>query len=195
VTELVPRDDTDALARREPAAHIRRVTENFLRVWLRAWALITVVDGIFATVLPVVAYGRPLGQVWLGVASVLLGRGAMYGGARTIAFGLVLHASVALVWTTVFLVLALLSTTLRRVVATPAGILAVATVYGPAIWIVMSRVLLPRVVGRPLVITAQWWVQLLAHIPFVALPIVATIGRGLRSTTPVVDAHPVGDAA
>ena len=178
------------------------MNENFLRTWLRAWALITVVDGVFATVLPVVAYGRPLGQVWKGVASVLLGRGAMYGGARTIAFGLVLHASVALVWTTVFLVLVLLSPLLRRVVATPAGILAVSTVYGPAIWIVMSSVVLPRVVGTPLVITPQWWLQLLFHIPFVALPIVATIGRGLRPHGGVANAppgappegHPVSEA-
>ena len=48
-----------------------------VRIWLRAWALIAVVDGIFATTLPVVAYGQPLGRVWKGVASVLLGPGAM----------------------------------------------------------------------------------------------------------------------
>ena len=52
------------------------MNENFLRVWLRAWALITVVDGIFATVLPVVAYGEPPGRVWQVIASLLLGRGA-----------------------------------------------------------------------------------------------------------------------
>ena len=62
------------------------MNENFLRTWLRAWALITVVDGIFATVLPVVAYGQPLGRAWQNVAAVLLGRTAIYGGARTIVF-------------------------------------------------------------------------------------------------------------
>ena len=171
------------------------MNENFLRVWLRAWALITVVDAIFATVLPVVAYGRPLGQVWQGVASLLLGPGAMRGGARTMAFGLVMHATVALVWTTVFLALVLSSHRLRRIVGTPAGIIVVSALFGPMIWIVMSMVVIREVTGRPVVITAQWWVQLLAHIPFVALPIVATIGRGLRSTIPLADAHPVGDAA
>lgn len=170
------------------------MNENFLRVWLRAWALITVVDGIFATTLPVVAYHQPLGGVWQGVASLLLGRGAIQGGGRTIAFGLVMHATVALVWTTVFLVLALLSPQLRRIVATPVGIIVVAALYGPLIWIVMSKLVISRLAGRPVVISWQWWVQLIAHIPFVALPIVATIGRGLRSTTPIVDAHPVGDA-
>ena len=171
------------------------MNENFLRVWLRAWALITVVDGTFATVFPVVAYGHPLGEVWHGVASLLLGPGAMRGGARTMAFGLVMHASVALFWTTVFLVLVLLSQHLRRVVATPAGIIVVSILYGPLIWSVMSMVVIPRLAGRPLVITAQWWVQAVAHIPFVALPIVATIGRGLRSTAAVVESHPVGDVA
>jgi len=171
------------------------VNENFLRTWLRAWALITVVDGIFATVLPVVAYGQSFGRVWQGVASLLLGRAAIQGGARTILFGLVMHATVALVWTTVFLVLVLLSPRLRRLVATPAGILGVATLYGPAIWIVMSLVVIPRFTNRPTQISERWWVQLLAHIPFVALPIVATIGRGLRSTEGVVHAPPVGDMA
>jgi hypothetical protein len=171
------------------------VNENFLRTWLRAWALITVVDGIFATVLPVVAYGQPFGRVWQGVASILLGRAAIRGGARTILFGLVMHATVALVWTTVFLVLVLLSPRLRRLVATPAGILGVATLYGPAIWIVMSLVVIPRFTNRPTQISERWWVQLLAHIPFVALPIVATIGRGLRSAEGALSARPLGDPA
>ncbi|MFL5619539.1 MAG: hypothetical protein ACJ79A_14210 [Gemmatimonadaceae bacterium] len=171
------------------------MNQNFLRIWLRAWALITVVDAIFATVLPVVAYGQPLGRVWQGIASLLLGRAAIYGGLRTILFGLVLHATVALVWTTLFLMLVLLSPQLRRLVATPAGILAAAAVYGPLIWIVMSLVVIPLFAHRRTQISERWWVQLLAHIPFVALPIVATIGRGLRSTDGVVHAPPVGDVA
>ena len=171
------------------------MNENFLRIWLRAWALITVVDGIFATLLPVVAYGHPLGRVWQGVAAVLIGRAAIEGGARTILFGLVMHATVALVWTTVFLILVLLSPHLRRIAATPAGIVGVAAVYGPLIWIVMSFIVIPALTHRATQISSRWWVQLLAHIPFVALPIVATIGRGLRSAGGVTDAHPVGDAA
>lgn len=173
------------------------MNETILRTWLRAWALITLVDAIFATTLPVVAYGQPLGRVWQGVASVLIGPAALQGGARTILFGLVLHATVAVVWTTLFLMLVLVSPPLRRLVATPAGILAVAAVYGPVIWIVMSLGVIPPFTHRQAQIGQRWWVQLVAHIPFVALPIVATIGRGLRSFG-VVDARPgaraVGDA-
>jgi hypothetical protein len=171
------------------------VNENFLRIWLRAWALITVVDGVFATLLPVVAYGQPLGRVWQGIASLQLGRAAVGGGVPTMLFGLVMHASVALVWTTVFLVLVLLSPTLRRIVATPAGILGVSTLYGPVIWMVMSFLVIARVTGRPQPLSDRWWVQLFAHIPFVALPIVATIGRGLRAPDGVVGVRAVGDAA
>jgi len=95
------------------------VNVNLLRTWLRAWALITVVDAIFATTLPVVAYHQPLGRVWQGVASMLLGRGAQLD-APTILFGLVMHASVALLWTSVFMVLAVLSPRLRRIADQPA---------------------------------------------------------------------------
>ena len=168
---------------------------NVARTLLRAWLTLTVVDGIFATTLPVVAYGQPLWRVWKGVASVLLGPTAMQGGTGTILFGLLMHASVALTWTTVFLVLALLSPRLRRIVATPAGILGVATLYGPAIWIVMSFLVIPRFTGRPPTVNFRWWVQLLSHIPFVAVPIVAAIGRGLRSADGIVPVRPIGDAA
>jgi hypothetical protein len=74
-------------------------------------------------------------------------------------------------------------------------VLGIATLYGPAIWVVMSFVVIARFTGRPPTITARWWVQLFAHIPFVALPIVAAIGRGLRETDGVVPARPLGDAA
>jgi hypothetical protein len=155
---------------------------NVVRTLLRAWLTLTVVDGIFATALPVVAYGQPLGRVWQGVASVLLGPSAMQGAGRTMAIGLVRHAVTALVWTTVFMMLVLPWTRLRRAVATPGGIVAVAAVYGPLVWMVMSLLVIPQMTGRAPTINARWWVQLVAHIPFVALPIVATIGRGLRAT-------------
>jgi hypothetical protein len=171
------------------------VNANVLRTLVRAWITIALVDGVFATTLPVVAYGQPLGRVWKGVASVLLGPGAMEGGSSTILVGLLMHAGVALTWTSVFLVLALLSPRLRRIVATPAGVVGVATLYGPVIWMVMSFVVIPRFTGRPPAVNFRWWVQLLAHIPFVALPIVWTIGRGLRSAVGILPARPIGEAA
>jgi hypothetical protein len=167
---------------------------HVLRTLLRAWLTIAVVDGLFATLLPVVAYGAPLGRVWQGVASTLLGPAAMQGGGRTMLVGLAMHAGVALAWTTVFLALALASPALRRIVERPAGMVAVAAVYGPAIWMVMSFLVIPALTGRAPTIDRRWWVQLVAHVPFVALPIVAMIGRGLRTMHDVVHVGPVGEA-
>ena len=167
---------------------------NVLRTLLRAWLAITVIDGVFATLLPVVAYGQPLGRVWQGVASTLLGPSAMQGGGRTMLVGLVMHAGVAFAWTTVFLALALMSPALRRLVERPAGMFAVSAVYGPAVWMVMSLLVIPGLTGRPPMINDRWWVQLLAHIPFVALPIVAVIGSGLHAVHDVVHVRRVGDA-
>jgi membrane protein implicated in regulation of membrane protease activity len=66
---------------------------------------------------------------------------------------------------------------LRQVLASPRGVLAVAAIYGPAIWLVMSLVVISLFTGRSPAITFRWWVQLVGHIPFVAVPIVAMIGR------------------
>jgi hypothetical protein len=157
------------------------MNRNALRCLVRAWLLITVVDALFASLLSQFAYGAPFGRVWQGVASVLLGPTALQGGGRTIVIGLIMHACVALVWSTVFLLLALALPALRRAIATPTGIVATSVVYGPVVWLLMSMVLIPMRTGRPPTINARWWVNYFAHIPFVALPIVATIGRGLRA--------------
>lgn len=58
------------------------------------------------------------------------------------------------------------------------GVFKVAALYGPAIWMVMSLVVIPLLVHRPPSITYRWWVQFFGHIPFVALPIVASVARG-----------------
>ena len=167
---------------------------NVVRTLLRAWLVIAVVDGIFATVLPVAAYGAPLGRVWQGVASTVLGASAMQGGARTMLVGLAMHACVAFAWTAVFLALALASAALRRIIATPSGVVAVSLVYGPAIWMVMSFLVIPALTGRAPTINDRWWVQLVAHVPFVALPIVAMIGRGLGPAEGILRVRPLGDA-
>ena len=59
----------------------------------------------------------------------------------------------------------------------------------------MSFLVIQTLTGRPPTINFRWYVQLLAHIPFVALPIVGTIGRGLRATEGVVPARPLGGTA
>lgn len=152
-----------------------------LPLLLRTWLTIAVIDGIFASCLNAFAYGSTAARVWLGVASTVLGPSALQGGTRVVLIGLLMHACVAFTWSAVFLTLATTWPALRRVISTPAGILGVASLYGPAIWCVMSLSVIPLLTGRPPAFTVRWVIQLLAHIPFVALPIVTVVGRGLNT--------------
>jgi hypothetical protein len=100
-------------------------------------------------------------------------------GVRGVVAGLMLHLSVALTWSTVFILALAGSASLRRMLARPQGALAVAVVYGPFIWLVMSFVVIPLATGRPTTVGFRWWVQVFAHVPFVALPLVFTARRTL----------------
>jgi uncharacterized membrane protein YagU involved in acid resistance len=141
---------------------------------LRAGLLTGVVDGLFATVQSLIA-GSTVTRLWQGVASVLLGKSAFAGGTRTALIGVLMHFAVAFAWSAVFLLLVSRSASLRRVLASRGGIIKVALVYGPLIWVVMSCAVIPLLTHRPPNITLRWWVQLLGHFPFVGLPIVASI--------------------
>jgi hypothetical protein len=101
-----------------------------------------------------------------------------------VLIGLVMHLGVALTWSSVFLALVMFWPWLARRIATPGGIVMVAALYGPFVWMVMSLVVIPTLTGRPPSITIRWWVQFFGHIPFVALPIVATIARGIGASAP-----------
>ena len=149
----------------------------FVRELLPVWLVTTVWDGVCATALGVLAYGSTAAGVWQGVASTVLGASALTGGAGATAVGLGLHTMVALTWSAVFVAAARNWPSLRRMIRTPGGALAVAAMYGPVIWLVMSLVVIPIATGRPPRIGARWWVQVGAHIPFVSLPLVFTARR------------------
>jgi uncharacterized membrane protein YagU involved in acid resistance len=134
-------------------------------------------DGLFSSVLAAFVYGSTVTRLWQGVASVLLGAAAFDGGMRTAAVGVLMHFGVALGWSAVFLLLVLSSSWIRGVLASPYGVITVAAIYGPLIWIVMSLAVLPMLTHRPPTINIRWWVQLVGHAPFVGLPIVAALGR------------------
>jgi len=144
---------------------------------VRTWLLIAVVDAIFSSVLVTVFYHSTFARLWQGVASTLLGKGALDGGSRTVVIGLVMHFGVALFWSLVFLLLYDNSAAIRRAVASRYGVLKVASIYGPLIWLVMSLLVIPSLVHRPPTFNFRWLVQLIGHIPFVAVPIVWSISR------------------
>ena len=139
-----------------------------------------VTDGLFASVLSLVFYGSTETRLWQGVASTVLGKEAFAGGTRTALIGLLMHFGVAFGWSAVFLTLAIASPWIRRSLTSTRGIVKVAAIYGPAIWVVMSLGVIPLLLHRPPAITMRWWIQGLGHIPFVAIPMVTIIGRGLE---------------
>ena len=145
---------------------------NLLLRLARAGLVTGITDGLFSSVLAAFVYGSTVTRLWQGVASVLLGAAALDGGRRTAGIGLAMHVGIAFIWSAVFLLLVLASSWLRGVLASPYGVIAVASVYGPIIWMTMSLVLIPLFTHRPPAINLRWWVQCFGHIPFVALPIV-----------------------
>jgi hypothetical protein len=134
-----------------------------------------VIDGLFSSVLAAFFYGSTATRLWQGVASTLVGPAAFEGGTRTAAIGVLMHFGVAFGWSAVFLVLASSSAWLRDTIASPAGAITVAAVYGPLIWIAMSMAIVPMLTHRPPAINGRWWIQFFGHIAFVALPIVVTV--------------------
>lgn len=148
---------------------------------VRAGILTAAVDGLFSSVLSVFFYNSSVTRLFQGVASTILGRGAIDGGLTPALIGIVMHVCVAFGWSTVFLLLTLRSAWIRKILAAPYGVLRVACVYGPSVWLVMSLIVVPLLLRRPPTINIRWWVQLIGHAPFVGLPIVASIAGSGRS--------------
>ena len=149
-----------------------------MRRLVLAGLLTAVVDGLFSSVLVAFFYGSTVVRLFQGVAAVLLGADAIGGGARTTAIGLLMHVCVAFTWSAIFLFLVLRWRFVRSVLASSGGMLKVAAVYGPFVWMVMSLVVIPLLVHRPPNVGFRWWVQLVGHAPFVGLPIVASSVTG-----------------
>jgi len=143
--------------------------------------LVTAVsDGLFACVLSV-ANNSTITRLWQGVASVLLGRSAFDGGTRTALIGVLMHVAVAFTWSGVFLLLVMRSEWLRLILQTRAGVVKVAVVYGPLVWLVMSLAVIPLLVHRPPNINPRWWIQLIGHAVFVGFPIARILSTNPRA--------------
>jgi hypothetical protein len=155
---------------------------SFIGALVPVWLVTAAWDAACATALSVFAYGTTAGGVWQGVAATVLGPTALSGGAA-VAAGLVVHLAVALTWSAIFVMAALALPALRGAIRTRGGALAVAAVYGPLIWLVMSLAVIPLATGRPARFGFRWWVQVVAHIPFVTVPLVFTARRVLHSSS------------
>jgi hypothetical protein len=132
-----------------------------------------VVDGLFSSVLSAVFYHSTVRRLFQGVAATLLGNKAFDGGSATAAIGVLMHFGVAFGWSAVFLFLVMRSPWINGLLTSRYGVVKVASLYGPFIWLVMSLAVIPLLVHRPPTINIRWWIQLIGHFPFVGVPIVA----------------------
>ena len=147
----------------------------------RAGVLTAITDGLFSSVLAVVFYQSTATRLFQGVAATLLGNDAFAGGLPTALVGVLMHVGVAFGWSAVFLFLVMRLSRVRELLTSRSGVIGVAAVYGPLIWMVMSLAVIPLLVHRPPAIGVRWWIQLAGHFPFVGLPIVASIARHSRT--------------
>jgi hypothetical protein len=145
------------------------------------WLVTAAWDFTCATALSVFAYHTTVAGLWKGVASTVVGPAALTDGAGAVVVGLALHLAVALTWSAVFVAAVRTWPKLRAMIATPGGALAVAAIYGPVIWLVMSLIVIPLATGHPPRFGFRWWVQLFAHLPFVTFPLVFTARRVLNA--------------
>jgi hypothetical protein len=159
------------------------------RALVITWLVTAVWDFACASALSILAYKGTFAGLWRGVASTAFGQHMLTAGTRAVLAGIGAHLSIAFTWSALFVSALAISAGLRRIVASPMGALAVACVYGPIIWLVMSMGLIPILTGRAPTFAFRWWVQVFAHIPFVTLPLVFTARRTLRlGETPSTDA-------
>ena len=117
-------------------------------------------------------------RILKGIAAVPLGRdAALNGGAAVALFGLVLHFFVAFTVVTIFVLAS------RRIDWLTRHPWITGPLYGIAVHLLMSRVFVPLVTGRP-PRTQEWWMianALFAHIFCVGLP-AALIARRYRAS-------------
>lgn len=145
---------------------------------VRAGVFTAITDFLFSTILVIFFYHSTFARLWQGVASTLLGPEAINGGTRYTLIGIAMHVGVAFGWSAVFLFVMMRMAWVRTLLATPNGVLKVAAIYGPFIWMVMSLALIPLLRHTAPSITFRWWVQFFGHIPFVALPMISSLAPG-----------------
>src|SRR5882724_3872913 len=148
----------------------------------RAGLLTALTDGAFAIVLSVAFYHSTVTRLFQGVASTMLGPEALTGGTRTAVIGVLMHIGVAFGWSAVFLFLVAPVSWVRALLQSRYGVLKVAALFGPMVWATMSLAVIPLLVHRPPVIGVRWWIQLVGHVFFVGLPIVAVARTGTRGS-------------
>ena len=139
-----------------------------------AGLLTGVSDISFATVTAMVRRGvLDPGRVFQSVASGLLGPESFNGGTSTIVLGAFLHFSIALIWTTLFVIAQRRVPLVQSIVASTGGAIGFGYVYGMFIWLAMNFIVIPLSQARVTPLNNPvFWVMLFGHGIFVGIPIV-----------------------
>ncbi|MES2176667.1 MAG: hypothetical protein V4550_02285 [Gemmatimonadota bacterium] len=151
---------------------------------VRAGLLTGVIDGLWAVVLTHL-YGGEQIKLWQRIAATAFGDSMYNGGVKTAALGLLMHFTVAFTWSAILLLLITRSRWLQQVLDSPLGVLKIAMVYGPLIWLVMSLIVVPILTHKPFTVdgvtatfTYRWFIQAAGHIAFVGAPMAWALRKG-----------------
>ncbi len=150
----------------------RQETEVSRIVW--AGLTVAVLDALFAIVLYVVIlHATTVPRVFQSIAAGLLGKASYGGGVPTVTLGIACHLTVAFGWTLIFYTASRRSDSIRALLRTNAGSIAIGLVYGMIIWLAMDFVVL-RVSRATPTPVANWrfWAMLAWHAVGVGVPMV-----------------------
>jgi hypothetical protein len=159
---------------------------------------VAIADGLY----PIILNFNRLGwsaprRVFQSVAAGLLGRASFDGGGATALLGIVLHFTIALIWTSIYALGVRRLPLVQRAAAKTGGLLVVGAVYGAAIWCAMDFVVIPlsRATFTP-VATPAFWQQLIWHVVGVGQVIVwLTERRSGREARGATETRPRGRRA
>ena len=117
---------------------------------LRAATAVFVLDGLYVLVVFVLILRRTtVERVFQGIAYAVLGQTAFSGGWSSAFLGVLLHFSVALAWSVVWMVVYERSDFLQRATATPMRAVLVGAAYGIFVWLAMHFIVLPLTYAKP----------------------------------------------
>ena len=128
--------------------------------------IVAILDGLF----PIVANFNRLHwaaprRVFQSVAAGVLGRPSFDGGLTTALLGVCLHFTIALIWTSIYVLIVRRLGFIQRLVTTTGGTLLVGSIYGALIWCSMDFIVIPlsRATFTP-VSNPAFWQQFIWHM-------------------------------
>ncbi|MGE0353096.1 MAG: hypothetical protein AB7I33_00635 [Gemmatimonadales bacterium] len=146
---------------------------------LTAGTIVAILDGAYVVIVfAVLLKSTTAERIFQGIASRLLGQGALQGGLATAGVGLAMHFGVAYTWTAIYALATNRLAFLRRLATGGAGRLLMILGLGTAIWLVMNRIVVPLTGGHSMPILSRTFLLVwIAHLTVVAPPIVLIAGE------------------